>query len=118
MPKAQYPINPAQARQCAVWGSGNQISDNCSYLEKFPYFCIPKFQAMKKNTLYIIIASALVLASLVAVLFKTGVFGNSDDHLSYDAFAIKNLDKPAAELKGYCSYNLHQGTNPYVHQKD
>lgn len=47
---------------------------------------------MKKNTLYIIIAIVLVLASLVAVLFKTGVIGSSDDHLSYDAFAIKDTN--------------------------
>ena len=47
---------------------------------------------MKKNTLYIIIAILLVLASLIAVLFKTGVIGSSDDHLSYDAFAIKDTN--------------------------
>ena len=47
---------------------------------------------MKKNTLYIIIAVLLVLASLITVLFKTGVIGSSDDHLSYDAFAIKDTN--------------------------
>lgn len=52
----------------------------------------PKIQIMKKNTLYIIIAIVFVLAALVAVLFKTGVFKSSDDHLSYDAFAIKDTN--------------------------
>ncbi|MBO4654756.1 MAG: hypothetical protein J5644_04345 [Bacteroidales bacterium] len=47
---------------------------------------------MKKNTLYIIIAVALLVAAIVAVLFKTGVIGSSDDHLSYGAFAIKDTN--------------------------
>ena len=47
---------------------------------------------MKKNTLYIVIAVVLVVAAVIAVLFKTGVFGNSDDHLSYDAFAVKDTN--------------------------
>ena len=51
-----------------------------------------KFQIMKKNTLYIIIAAVLVVAAIVAVLFKTGVIKTSDDYLSYDAFAVKDTN--------------------------
>ncbi len=51
-----------------------------------------KFQIMKKNTLYIIIAAVLVVAAIVAVLFRTGVIKSSDDHLSYNAFAVKDTN--------------------------
>ncbi len=47
---------------------------------------------MKKNILYITFASILVVAAIVAVLFKTGVIKSSDDHLSFDAFAIKDTN--------------------------
>ncbi len=47
---------------------------------------------MKKNTLYIIIAAVLVVAAIVAILFKTGVFKSSDDYLSFDAFAVKDTN--------------------------
>lgn len=47
---------------------------------------------MKKNTLYIIIAIVLVLASIITILFKTGVIKTSDDYLSNEAFAIKDTN--------------------------
>lgn len=51
-----------------------------------------KFQIMKKNTLYIIVAAVLVVAAIVAILFRTGVIKSSDDHLSYNAFAVKDTN--------------------------
>ena len=53
---------------------------------------LKKFLTMKKNTLYIIFAAMLLVAAIVAVLFKTGVIKTSDDHLSYDAFAVKDTN--------------------------
>ena len=61
-------------------------------LRKIFVFLHFKIQIMKKNTLYIIIAAVLLVAALVAVLFKTGVIKTSEDHLSYDAFAIKDTN--------------------------
>lgn len=59
---------------------------------------------MKKNTLYIVIAAVLVVAAIFAVLFKTGVIKTSEDHLSYDAFAIKDTNNITkiflADMKG------------------
>lgn len=45
---------------------------------------------MKKNTLYIIIAAALLVAAVVGILFKTGVFKSNRGYLNYDAFAVKD----------------------------
>lgn len=45
---------------------------------------------MKKNTIYIIIASILVAAAILVVLFKTNVIKTSGDLLDHDAFAIKD----------------------------
>ena len=68
---------------------------------------------MKKNTLYIIIAALLVVAAIVAVLFKTGVIKTSDDHLSFDAFAVKDTNNITkiflADMHG--EYVLLQRTN-------
>ena len=55
-------------------------------------FALPKFHTMKKNALYIILAAVLVVAAIVAVLFKTGVIKTSNDHLSFDAFAVKDTN--------------------------
>lgn len=44
---------------------------------------------MKKNKLYLIIAAALVAIAAIVVLWKTEVF-QSKDHLSYEAFAVKD----------------------------
>ena len=72
-----------------------------------------KFQNMKKNTLYIVIAAVLVVAAIIAVLFKTGVIKSSDDHLSFDAFAIKDTNNITkiflADMQG--EYVLLQRTN-------
>lgn len=45
---------------------------------------------MKKNTIYIIIASILVAAAILVVLFKTNIIKTSGDLLDHDAFAIKD----------------------------
>lgn len=45
---------------------------------------------MKKNTWYILIATVVVVATVIVILFKTGVFKSNNGYLNYDAFAVKD----------------------------